>query len=439
MKELKPPKANVVADDEPITDEAKPKKRKRADEDKESPLASIIEYLKDHYDFVHNVITGERLFVKKEHTLGEEAEYQLLEDEDVNSILIEMLLLYYKITREKIEMVIKSRRTREISPIKDYLSTLKPSAAHGKRTTFKQLCLTIKLANETYRGAFEALFWRWLCANAACALNYKANDVCLVLIGGQGTGKTTWLNKLCPLPDYGYCGHIDPNTTNNETANLLAEKWLVNIDDQLESIFGKDFSSLKSTISAPSVGNRKAYARQARKRARIASFCASVNSTNFLVDTQNRRYLCFEIAKINRDLSNAINYDDVWAEVMTALNDGEPFAFNASEMKALNEMNDNFLEQTLEAQWLSLTYVPCDESAEGVATLTAAEILTRLQTVSGNKNLKQTKLLRALERQGFIMRQCRRPGTAYPIKGYRVKDISALSQYTHEESEEAPF
>jgi hypothetical protein len=435
-----PPEPDVVTDDEPTTDEAKPKKRKRADEDKESPLASIIDYLRDHYDFVHNVITGERLFIKRELTLGKEAKYELLEDEDVNSILIEMLLLYYKITREKIEMIIKSRMTREISPIKDYLTSLKPRTPDAKNSAFKLLCATITLTDEkNYRSAFDALLWRWLCANAACALNKKPNDVCLTFIGGQGTGKTTWLNKLCTLPDYGYCGHIDPNTTNNETANLLAEKWLINIDDQLESIFGKDFSSLKSTISAPSVGNRKAYARQAKKRARIASFCASVNSTNFLVDTQNRRYLCFEIEKIDWDLSNAINYDDVWAEVVTALNDGEPFAFNANEMKMLNEMNDNFLEVTLEHEWLSLCYVPCDESDAGVVTLTMSEILTRLQTVSGNKNLRQSKLSRALERQGFVMRACRRPGTAHVIKGYRVKDIREQSQYTREEPEPAPF
>lgn len=428
----------AAPDDEPTTGEAKPKKRKRADEDAESPLAAIIEYLHDHYDFVHNVITGERLFIKRELFLGKEAKYALLEDEDVNSILIEMELLKYKISREKIERIIKSRMTRQINPVKDYLTGLKPRTPDAKHSAFKLLCATVKLTNETYRGAFESLLWRWLCANAACAMNYKANDVCLVFIGGQGSGKTTWLNKLCPLPDYWICGPIEPSMANNETANLLAEKWLVNIDDQLETIFGKDFNSLKATISAPSVGNRKAYERQAKKRARIASFVASVNSTNFLTDTQNRRYLCFEIGKINWDLSNAINYDDVWAEVVTALNDGEPFAFNADEMKMLNEMNDQFLEITAEHQFLQLTYRIGDETDPYAEFLSRSEILKEVTNTSGNMKLSGAKLGRALDRLGFEKKNQRRKGTPYPILGYLVRNIRELTGDATVEPEPEP-
>ncbi|MBK9983843.1 MAG: hypothetical protein IPP15_15990 [Saprospiraceae bacterium] len=425
--------------DEPTDDETKPKKRKRADEDSETDLEKVIDYLNAEYMFQHNRITEERVFRKKQFALGEKNEWALLEEEDLNTILIEMKLNRYKVSKEVLTMIIFSRLTKSVSPIADYLSGLLTRKPTGK-AAFAALCKTIKLTNETeYRKPFERLLWRWLCANAACALGQKINDVCLVFIGGQGTGKTTWLNKLCPLNDYGYCGHIDPNTTNNETANLLGEKWLINIDDQLETIFGKDFNSLKSVISAPNVSNRKAYARQAKKRARIASFVASVNSTNFLTDTQNRRYLCFEIETVNRELSNAINYDDVWAEVVQALIAGERFVFNKDEMAQLNEMNDQFLEVTQEHEWLSLCYVPATDADANVSTLTMSEILTRLTVVSGNKTLRQSKLLRALERQGFVMRQCRRPGTANVIKGYRLKDIREQSQYTHEEPEPAPF
>lgn len=422
----------ITIDDEATPEDAKVKKRKRADEDSETDLEKVIDYLNAEYMFQHNRITEERVFCKKQLALGEKNEWALLEEEDLNTILIEMKLNRYKVSKEVLTMIIFSRLTKSVSPIADYLNGLSTRKPTGK-ATFAALCKTITLANEPeYRKPFERLLWRWLCANAACALGKKINDVCLVFIGGQGTGKTTWLNKLCTLNDYGYCGHIDPNTTNNETANLLAEKWLINIDDQLETIFGKDFNSLKSVISAPNVSNRKAYTRQAKKRARIASFVASVNSTNFLTDTQNRRYLCFEIDKINWELSNAINYDDLWAEVVQALNAGERFTFDKDEMKTLNEMNDNFLEITLEHEWLSLCYVPCEASDVGASVLSMSEILARLMEVSGNKNLKQNKLLRAMERQGFAMRYCRRPGTGDRIKGYDVKDIRTQSQYQHE-------
>ena len=428
----------ITIDDEATPEDAKVKKRKRADEDSETDLEKVIDYLNAEYMFQHNRITEERVFRKKQLAAGEKNDWALLEEEDLNTILIEMKLNRYKVSKEVLTMIIFSRLTKSVSPIADYLNGLSTRKPTGK-SAFVALCKTITLANETeYRKSFERLLWRWLCANAACALGKKINDVCLVFIGGQGTGKTTWLNKLCSLNDYGYCGHIDPNTTNNETANLLAEKWLINIDDQLETIFGKDFNSLKSVISAPNVSNRKAYARQAKKRARIASFCASVNSTNFLTDTQNRRYLCFEIDKINWELSNAINYDDVWAEVTAALNAGERFAFDKDEMQALNQMNDQFLEVTAEHEFLSLTYKPGDENDPYAEILTRAEILKEITTTSGHMKLSGTKLGRALDRLGFEKKNRRRKGTPFPVLSYLVKNIRESTGNAFVEPEPEP-
>ncbi len=39
------------------------------------------------------------------------------------------------------------------------------------------------------------------------------------------------------------CSHINPSLTDQNTSNFLTEKWFVNIDVQLETIFGKDFNS----------------------------------------------------------------------------------------------------------------------------------------------------------------------------------------------------
>jgi hypothetical protein len=76
-------------------------------------------------------------------------------------------------------------------------------------------------------------------------------------------GKTTWLNKLCPdeMKEFLICSHINPSLTDQNTANFLAEKWFVNVDDQLETIFGKDFNSMKAIITAPFVTNRKTWHR----------------------------------------------------------------------------------------------------------------------------------------------------------------------------------
>lgn len=428
----------ITIDDEATPEDAKVKKRKRADEDSETDLEKVISELLDSYLFRYNIRTEMYSFAKRPLSPTQTPEWQYFNVRQLNTIVIELKKAKYKVTKETLKMIIESDYTPEIDPITDYLNGLSTRKPTGK-SAFAALCKTIKLANEPeYRKSFDRLLWRWLCANAACALGKKINDVCLVFIGGQGTGKTTWLNKLCTLNDYGYCGHIDPNTTNNETANLLAEKWLINIDDQLETLFGKDFNSLKSVISAPNVSNRKAYAPQATKRARIASFVASVNSTNFLTDTQNRRYLCFEIDKINWELSNAINYDDVWAEVTAALNAGERFAFDKDEMQALNQMNDQFLEVTAEHEFLSLTYKPGDENDPYAEILTRAEILKEITTTSGHMKLSGTKLGRALDRLGFEKKNRRRKGTPFPVLSYLVKNIRESTGNAFVEPEPEP-
>ena len=77
----------------------------------------------------------------------------------------------------------------------------------------------------------------------------------------------------------------------------LAEKFLVNIDDQLDLI--KDLRYLKSMFTLDKVTNRKAFDKYNPNRARICSFVASVNSSEFLTDDQNRRYLVFSVKDID--------------------------------------------------------------------------------------------------------------------------------------------
>lgn len=188
---------------------------------------------------------------------------------------------------------------------------------------------------------------KWLVASVATALGKGINHLCLILVGGQGVGKTSWLNNLCPksMREFLICSHINPSLTDQNTANFLAEKWFVNIDDQLETIFGKDFNSMKAIITAPFVTNRKTWHRFTKKRQRVCSFMGSVNSVKFLTDTENRRYLVFKTDNIN--FNHNVAMEKVWAQALYLLENKHRYWFAQEEMKQLNQINEMINDYTV--------------------------------------------------------------------------------------------
>lgn len=88
------------------------------------------------------------------------------------------------------------------------------------------------------------------------------------------------------MQEFLICSHINTSLTDQNTANFLAEKWFVNIDDQLETIFSKDFNSMKAIITTPFLTNRKAWHQLTRKRRRVCNFIGNVKNPRFLTDIE---------------------------------------------------------------------------------------------------------------------------------------------------------
>lgn len=150
-------------------------------------------------------------------------------------------------------------------------------------------------------------FKRWLYACYLCSTGKMINDIMLIFIGKQGIFKTSFLNYLTPkiLEDYRVCSHIDPSLTDRRTTNFLAEKFFINVDDQMDGISREAYVCMDIMVSSIEVINRKR---------RIANFCASTNDPIFLNCYNSFHSLCFEIDKISPDYRN-IDINSVWAEV----------------------------------------------------------------------------------------------------------------------------
>jgi len=96
------------------------------------------------------------------------------------------------------------------------------------------------------------------------------NHLLLIFVGGQGVGKTTWLNKLLPkeLNEHIYMGVINQG---KDSLVHLSECMYINIDE-FETIGRKGLNQLKSIITQSKIRFRRPYGRINESLERRASF-----------------------------------------------------------------------------------------------------------------------------------------------------------------------
>ena len=417
VKKEKPP--TIEAPQEPIVS---PSTEPTAQAEKHL-LLKTKEYLHNTYDIRFNVLTlDHEIKVKKDKV------YSTLDDQIIDSIWMDLQLIGLKIS-DKTLIKIFNKYNERFHPIQTYLNALSWNNKDyigelAKTVTIQDI--QIKHGEETFtlESLWRSYLEKWLVSSVACGMGGGTNQTCLVLAGGQGKGKTTWLNKLCPpdLKEYLVCSHINPQLTDNNTCNFLSEKWFVNVDDQLETIFGKDFNSMKAVITAPFVTNRKAYAKLTKQRQRVCNFMASVNSTQFLTDSENRRYLCFLIDDI--EFTHKVDIKGVWAQAMTLYKAGREYWFNQEEIKKLNSVNAIFTQQTLEEEWIQLKFSACEPEHPSASFKMASEILTEINISSGLKLFNLKKISSAMKKLGFHDPISKRINGSDPRKVYPVLERS---------------
>jgi len=365
---------------------------------------------------------------------AEENDFIDFEHEHLNSIWIDFQLNKAFHKKEKppitlLEKILYSRLVPKFNPIRSYFDALRWDG----KDHIKTLVETVKVtALDLPDGKTTADYWplmlrRWLISSAACGIGTGTNQVMLLFIGDQGTYKTTWMNRLCPpeIEKYAFTGHINPTITDNNTADLLAEKFIINLDDQLQSIFGKDFNLIKALITTTSVTNRKAYRRDQKKRIRIASFVGSVNSDRIFQDAQNRRYLTFKIHQI--DITKKVDITQVWAQAYHLLKSGEKYWFDSEETAIIDSMNNLFTQVSEEEEWLVRLYRPVPTNDPLAKYPMFSEILSNLNAASGLR-LSKYRLEIAMKKLGWENRTAKRiegingPRYVYAVYENFVKD-----------------
>jgi hypothetical protein len=184
---------------------------------------------------------------------------------------------------------------------------------------------------------------RWLISAVAAAFNpngVSAHGV-LVFQGAQYMGKTAWFKRLVPK-DLGVVQDgmmLRPD--DRDSVKQVVSHWLVELGE-LDATFRKsDIAQLKAFLTRDKDILRRAYARKESEFARRTVFFASVNPREFLHDqTGNRRFWVIECKSIEYD--HGIDMQQLWAEVLTLYQTGEPWTLQGEEHESLEEHNKTY-------------------------------------------------------------------------------------------------
>ena len=316
----------------------------------EGKIASVEEiktFLDGHVKLRFNEITSRVEYLS--------TEWQPINDRTINS-LWSMMSAVSRVNIPDMYRVIESDYVPLFNPFKEYLEAL-PSP-EGK-DCIRELAETVRVKG----GGEEQERWyrylkKWLVAMVAGWISDDVvNNVILVLIGEQGSFKTTWFNYLLPpeLKQYFYT-KTNANRMTKDDLLTLAQYALV-CCEELDTMRPSELNQLKASVTMTSIDERAAYAHFHEHRKHIASFCGTGNNIQFLSDpTGNRRWLPFEVDHIVSPRDHPFAYEGIYAQALALFRSGFQFWFSREEIQELNGHNRHFETPRLERELVDLYF-----------------------------------------------------------------------------------
>jgi predicted P-loop ATPase len=261
----------------------------------------------------------------------------------------------------------------EYEPMKSYLDSL---PKWDGRERVELLARRIKTAN----GYWPADFHRWMLAMVAMWLGIDrshGNSVVPVLVGRQGSGKTTFCRLL--LPDSLQLYYSDRLNMRNDTdINLALSGYaLINIDE-FDGMSRSLQPLLKYLLSKSDVKMRPPFGQVMVNRRRYASFIATTNCQRPLVDvTGSRRFICVCADQVNN--TRPVNHAQLYAQLKhELLVDHCRHWFCGGESRRLQRMNQAFQRVSDYETMVTLSMFP-PEKCVGEAMVPLAQVMAELE------------------------------------------------------------
>lgn len=204
-------------------------------------------------------------------------------------------------------------------------------------------------------------------------------DFVLDLVGGQGAGKTTFLQKIAPL---GY--YTDQfSTFDNKDDYAVMRRALIINDDEMTATNAASFEVLKKFITLQEFEYRKPYGHQTERFDKNFVMARTTNELYYLKDkTGERRFLPLLVSKERQKYHPVTDLkpdyiQQLWGEAMYLYKDTDfNFALTSEQEEELNEHRQSFMytdeledkiDEALSNQFKGRDFITNDELSLAVA------------------------------------------------------------------------
>jgi len=366
-------------------------------------------YMKEHYTLRLNVMTGTPEYRQNALSYG----FQPLDQAARNTMAIKALKAGVESWDKDLNRYIDSNLIPRYYPMEDFICHL--PAWNGKHDYVGELARRVKTDNHFWEDDFH----KWMLSMVAQWLGKNrqhGNSIVPLLIGPQGSGKTTFCSRL--LPGYLQTYFNDRLSMKNENDIFLAMSGyaLINIDE-FDAMSKSQQPILKYLLSKHDVKFRPPYGKTMEERQRFASFIATTNNRRPLVDpTGSRRFICVYANEI--DNSGNINYDQLYAQLYAELQQGRRYWMDDEDNQRIIQQNDQFQRVSSYEEMILRTYLPSDETPAKTKAVLVQDIMNllaaRFPTFTITKGTDM-ELGRRLARMGY-KKVRRAKGSAFVIQ-----------------------
>ena len=366
-------------------------------------------YMKEHYTLRLNVMTGTPEYRMNAVGYG----FQQLDQAARNTMAIKALKAGVESWDKDLNRYIDSNLIPKYYPMEDYLRHL--PKWNGKHDYVGELARRVKTDNKHWENDFHT----WMLSMVAQWMGkdrQHGNAIVPLLIGPQGSGKTTFCRRL--LPEYLQVYFNDRLSMKNDNDIFLAMSGyaLINIDE-FDAMSKNQQPILKYLISKHDIKFRPPYGKVMEERQRFASFIATTNNRRPLVDpTGSRRFICVYADEI--DNTGLINYDQLYAQLYTELQQGHRYWFEDEENARIMQQNEPFQQINSYEQMIALTYLAPEDTPEDTKYVLLQDIMKHLEKSFPTFSIGRStdiELGRRLTKMGYDNKR-RNKGSAFRVK-----------------------
>ena len=351
-----------------------------------SNIVSMMQLLESRYDFRYNTVMKYVEYLPKDKGWYG---YRPVEPRVQKRMTLEVQLADIRVSIKDVRNFLESDYIKNYNPIEEYLFQCYDK--WDGKDHIRALARTVPTANPHWADWFYTWFLGMVDQWRGYSHRQYGNSVAPLLISKQGYNKSTFCRRLLPSElQWGYSDNLILSEK-RQVYQAMAQFMVINLDEfnQISPQVQQGF--LKNLIQLPTLKYKPPYGSHVMEFPRLASFIATSNMKDILSDPSgNRRFIGVELTG-PIDVSVRPNYQQLFAQALSALNNGEKSYFDAQQVKLIMKSNSQFeIIQPID-QYFLLYFELVEDEKEG-DYLTAAEIFDYLKKQIGS-SLKVNSLM----------------------------------------------